>query len=352
MADRRVGAYDGLRAVACLAVIAYHLELPGAANGWLGLDVFFVLSGYLIVGLLLAERERTGTVGWARFYRRRAARLYPPVLLLVLAGLPWAGALGDPVHGYGLTAGLALTYTTDLWLCLTGGTGGAFGHTWTLAVEEQFYLLVPLLLAGVRSRRGVLAGCAVLGPLSLAAMAWWPGRVHDAPIGYFLPQARVWELLLGAALAAWAPVGGAPAAGRHRQAAGWLGAGCWLLTLAVAAIWRYPADGSVLVRECLGVCLGTAALLVAGPAGPLGRLLGSAPLVWVGRRSYGAYLYHPVLLLGIDALPLPGGTAVRAALLLAGTLGLAALSYRLVERPLLDRMKVGTVSSAQSATAA
>lgn len=348
MAERRVAAFDGLRAVACLAVVGYHLELPGFGSGWLGLDVFFVLSGYLIVGLLLAERERSGRVAWGRFYLRRAARLYPPLLLLVAAGLPWAGALGDAGHGYLLTAGLALTYTTDLWLWASGGTGGAFGHTWTLAVEEQFYLLVPVLLAGVRSRRTVLAGCAVAGPLSLAAMAWWPGRIHDAPSGYFLPHARVWELLLGAALAAWAP---APDPLR-RKALGWLGLGCWAVTLAVAALWRYPADGGILARESLGICLGTAALLVAAEAGPLGRLFGSAPLGWVGRRSYGAYLYHPVLLLGLDALPWSPDRWLRAAALLAVTLLVADLSYRSVERPVLRRVKAGTVSRAQTATAA
>ena len=187
-----------------------------------------------------------------------------------------------------------------------------------------------------RSGRGARCWSAARWPGRCRWPRWWAGRAGPRRAERLLPAA-------GAGL-------GAAARGR----AGRLGAGArdrgpGRARLAGAALlaghrrggrdWQYPADGGLLARECLGAGLGTVALLLAGPVGPVGRLLGAGPLVWVGRRSYGAYLYHPVLLLAIAPLPVAADPLPRTALLLAATLAAAAASYRWVEQPVLARAR-------------
>jgi peptidoglycan/LPS O-acetylase OafA/YrhL len=330
----RIGAYDGLRALACLAVIGFHAQAPGLGAGWVGVDAFFVLSGFLITGLLLAERESTHRIKLVRFWLRRAGRLYPALLVLVLAGIPFARQLGDQTHGYVLTATLALAYLTDLWLGSGMGTGGAFGLTWSLAIEEQFYVLWPLVLSLVRSRRAVLYFSVTVACCSFAAMLTTAQHeVWNRPEAYFLPQTRFWELLIGCALAATAhrlPTG------RSACVAAWTGAAIASVPFLINDLGiRSGSRQQTMALEMVPTVAATA-LLIVGATGAdtwVSRALGWGPLVWIGRRSYGAYLYQVPVLLLLPHSPVPLPSPVVFALAAATSLAAAALSFRYVEEP-------------------
>jgi peptidoglycan/LPS O-acetylase OafA/YrhL len=321
----RIPALDGLRAVACLAVIGVHAKLRVLAGGWLGVDVFFVLSGFLITGVLLAERDRTGRIRLGWFYARRAGRLYPALLVTVLAvtvamkaGYPGAGGNGDwgPL--------MAVLYLQDFWKEF-GHYGGQLAHTWSLAVEEQFYLLWPLVVIILRGRRLLLAAAGATGAASLAMMlAQWPTLTISAQNA---PHLRAWELLSGCALAI--ALRGRRPAGAVASVGTWAGGALLLLALFVA---RTPEEVSV--GATVLAAGGTMTLLAGAWSGSLVvRLLDLAPLRWIGERSYGIYLYHfPIVMIGSDQLH--GRYGIDVAIMVALTLALAALSYRWLEEPI------------------
>lgn len=336
---------DGLRAVAVLAVLGYHLELPGFRGGFLGVEVFFTLSGYLVTALLLVELRRTGTVALGRFARARARRLVP-ALLLCLLGTAAAVALLTPDAIVGLRAELiaALGYVQNWHLVIAEVPyGTAFEapspllHLWSLAVEAQLYVLWPLVLTGclaIIGRRRTIAVTLTLVALSVLATAVLfdadaPGRV------YYGTDTRASGFLIGAALAAaWAgrPRDATPAATRVY---GWVGT-AGLAGLLVVFVTVSEFDERLYLQGGLaGVGL-LAALVVAAAVHPRtwpARLLGAAPLVWLGRRSYGVYLYHwPVVVLSeplTGLVPVILVDAGRVAL----TLLIASASYQWVELP-------------------
>ncbi|MBX5464626.1 MAG: acyltransferase, partial [Clostridia bacterium] len=214
---RYIPGLDGLRALAVIAVVAYHLGLPQAAGGLLGVDVFFVISGYLITDQLVAEYRRSGRIHLGQFWLRRARRLLPALYFMLLAVAAWL-ALFDPARLASLRGDLlaAFLYVSNWWFIFHKvsyfarfGPPSPLGHLWSLAVEEQFYLLWPLLLlAGLRlfrRPRRLLPPVLLLGALSALAMAllFQPGgdptRVYDGT------DTRAFALLLGAALALLGP---------------------------------------------------------------------------------------------------------------------------------------------------
>ena len=331
--QRRHPALDGVRAVAVLVVIAYHLTRLSSGlgalamdGGFLGVDVFFVLSGYLITSLLQGEIAATGRLDLKAFYARRSLRLVPALLVAVpLATVAALTAKSRP-NGILAGAGYALTYTTNF-ANMANASNGFLGHTWTLGLEEQYYLIWPvLLLVLLRTRRRlaylavVVIGCSLATPL---------GYEHFNHLNNFAPWTHGPALLLGSMLALL--LRSRPGSLHLLARYGWLGG------VGLAFTFAHPPDDVTLNSgDWLMVAAMVTALLAhleLVPQAPLSRLLSSAPLVWLGRRSYGLYLYSYPITLALLSRQWPLG--VTAALTVALSLAVTVLSFRYVETPAL-----------------
>ena len=325
----RVRAIDGLRAVAVGLVLAHHLDVPRSGGGWLGVDLFFVISGFVITRTLLAERARRGEISLRNFYVRRAARLYPA---LVLALVLWIASPGAWTGGGMVTETVVvvLTYTQPL-LQLGGLPEAGLGHTWSLAVEEAFYLLwAPVMALVIRSRRTLmLTGCALALASLVACILWPPGDRPGPPAAYSLPPTRAWELLAGALLAA------APAIRWPRQTPL---SGVALLAVAVLLGSSVDRTALTFVLEALLACTGSVLLIagvVAAPRGAIATLLAAPVLVFVGDISYGVYLLHPILIHDVQLVLGPSSRwLVWAPLSVCATVAVAFASYRWLEQPI------------------
>ena len=328
---------DGLRAVAVLGVMAWHYVLPGVKGGFLGVDLFFVLSGFLITKLMLEEWDLTGGIHLGRFYVRRMLRLFPALFLLLLCMLPF-------VPREWIVA--SLLYVTN-WGILAGKLNScAIMQLWSLSVEEQFYLVWPPLLLGLlalRTPRGVIAGI-VLALIAAAAtfkiVAW--KSLDDWSRFYFGSDARADELLVGCALAMFVSWTRVPAKAWFRTSVqvATIPVVLWLLYLgsASAVYWKlYYRQGGLTL-----VALATAVLILqclVAPVPFVRGFLGSRVMVAIGRMSYGLYLWHsPVGWLTdarhYDWVPImsrPVQFVVRVLL----TFAIAGASYHFLERPIL-----------------
>ncbi len=336
---------DGLRTVAVVLVLVYHVarteELPFLPGGFVGVDVFFVLSGFLITTLLLREHATTGAIDLRRFYVRRLWRLYP-ALLLVSAVTAAAIALAPRVFGLApaspAEALVALSYGMSWWsgLELTGGPY-LLGLTWSLSVEEHFYLLWPLLLLALLRRGGGLR--AVVGVAGLAnawpAVLWLAGADPDRL--YYLPDSRFAQLLTGCALATLLLRRDAPSGlGRLSRAFSPAAALTALTALAVAALNGHRTDAWYWLGGMQVLGLGAAAVigsLVLHADSRLSAALRWGPLPVLGLWSYGIYLWHlPLIRLAQPVLGDTLAVATGAALL---AVPVAAASYLFVEQPVL-----------------
>lgn len=347
---------EGLRAVAILLVVAAHAGVPAMAGGFVGVDVFFVISGYLITRLLQAEWEGQGRIDIAGFYARRLRRLLPAFMVVVAAVVAAIWIVYAPIEqGPLLSSALAASlYFSNVHYALeaTNYLGPAAKldpllHTWSLGVEEQFYLAWPLLLvgAGLLARRlGRPTLGAVLGLLMLLSLgaSLWLTEIRQ-PLAFFLPFTRAWEFGAGAMVALYGPR--------------WLRAGGGLATLMarpvagnslLIAAFALIAGAALLLDEqatfpglaVLAPVAGTALLILllpaAAPDSLVSRALSLAPMQWIGRLSYGWYLWHwPLLVIGKVVLPAQG---LAVNLCLAGAaLLLAQASFALVEQPVRTR---------------
>ena len=376
-----VPGLDGLRAIAVLAVIVYHANAAWLGGGFLGVEVFFVISGYLITLLLIAERERTGTVTLGSFWMRRARRLLPALFTLLIGTVTYCALFdsqrlgklrGDVVAGV-----LYVSNWFQVWSGSSYTSGAEFAplrHLWSLAVEEQFYIVWPLvmfvLLRRLRPRSLPVIG-ALFTTFSVAIALWTAAMYRDGAIDSFartpgqyvtlfgrhvlrtdllylgtVPRAT--GLLLGAALATvWRPwairrgEAGRSATGLDLiGVAGLVSLGfmCWRFRDAVVIANVGTTGYAMLYRGGLVlVALATLATIatVTHPRSNLGRwVIGTPPLVWIGKRSYGLYLYHWIV---FQAHRKSAGRALdlrEFVALMAITLVITEISYRFIETPI------------------
>ncbi|MGI9008884.1 MAG: acyltransferase family protein [Streptosporangiaceae bacterium] len=345
----RAPGLDGVRAIAVLAVLAFHENLPWIPGGFLGVDVFFVLSGFLITDLLAARYRRHGSIGLGGFYQRRVRRLLP-ALALMLVTVTAAVTLLEPSQRTSLRPALlgAVTYTSNWWQAFAHlsyfnqyGPPPAFQHLWSLAVEEQFYLIWPLILTAILvaiRRPRARAACAWAGALASALVMlalYTPGS--DPSLVYYGTDTHASALMIGSALAlTWPLAKVAATRGRALRLLDIAGA-AGIVALAWAMWHLAGPDSFVYPYGLVLAALASGALILAAAAtGRIGTALSWRPLRWLGVRSYGIYLWHwPVIALTVGLAPRSAGTATARLIDLAVPVGLAAASWHWLEQPIL-----------------
>jgi peptidoglycan/LPS O-acetylase OafA/YrhL len=321
-------ALDGVRALAIVGVMTQHLHLSHAPGGALGVDVFFVLSGYLITGLLATERSSTGSIDLPAFYVRRVARLYPALLaLVVVGGIIAVTDLNAPTRTVVISGVLAATYVTDIATYTHTSAWAFWGFTWSLAIEEHFYLLWPgsmRLMRRLDPRTvAVAAGLVVLVLGEIFAKGGGPGP----SLSYFQPQTHAFGLFAGCVLALSAP----PRWTRH------LALPC--LAGIIALMVAGPSATDV---NYLRICIPATGLLTVGMlaglehAPPIGQLLGWAPIRRIGVISYGLYLYHQLIFNLLD-YHLHARRSVEIIVNVVVAIAVAEISYRFYESPIRSR---------------
>ena len=338
---------DGLRAIAVLAVMAFHANLPFARGGFIGVDIFFVLSGYLITTLLVREQARSGTIALGRFYMRRTLRLLPALLALVVVLHVWSfwWILPGPVWQLRRETVATLLYMAN-WAEIAGILSplGCFSHAWSLAIEEQFYIVWPLVLRamlGTFSRTvvlGVVAAMAAASALLRAVLLQGPETFSRVFHG---SDTRAETILVGCFLALLLQTPSALVPARWSGVTRGL-AGVAVLVLAVLAVFA-STTSEWMLRSGFSITALAAALVVlelqVSPQGLLARSLAWKPLASVGMISYGLYLWHwPVFLTAFLMFP-PVSPAdpsfTETAVRFAATFVMASVSWFLVERPFL-----------------
>ena len=333
----RKGGYlpelDGLRALSVGFVLLIHASYGRVQGGFLGVDIFFVISGYLITRIMMRERDATGRVDLRDFYRRRAFRILPPLIVcLVLAMLLWGGPDRDRLP---VAASMLLFFANFMPTTMMRG----LAHTWSLAIEEQFYIVWPLtfILASTRGPRAVAAVAVAVIVLSIATRAAMLAAGYAPVTLYIFTPARCDGLMIGCLLAVGEPWLSRRVARRALAPIAWC-----CLTGMVAGLFLVTSE---LMLET-PIALTVFALLAAGPIFAAPRLaddsilraaLASPTARYIGRRSYGLYLYHYPIFYAAEAYRVPGNLANYAAVVVAEvalSLLVTEISWRLVERPI------------------
>lgn len=330
---------DGLRALAVGGVVAHHTDLGIVPGGFTGVDVFFVISGYLITGIIAGEMA-AGTFSQWRFLERRIRRIVPALaaMLWVTALAGWAILIPEDFLPFSKSLTASALFVSNI---LFSGDRGYFDsldgmlpllHTWTLGVEEQYYLIFPLVLIACHKwrKQAMLPAVYALGLVSFALALLLSGPWPEG--AFFLLPTRFWEFALGAGAALLplrpAPRGSLAFAGLALIAAGYAMIGPE--TPAPGAMFLLPTIGTVLV------------ILFAAPTNAAGRVLAWRPFVWLGLVSFGTYLWHQPLLVLAQYLwfgPLPLLAVIG---LVAASIGLGAASYHLIEQPVRSKRLLGS----------
>ncbi len=376
----RIPALDGIRALALVLIMTFHFGVSWLPGGYLGVDMFFVLSGYLITGLLIGEYRRSHRIVLSAFWLRRARRLLP-ALVLVLVAVTLMVRFAEPAGlypGFRMNALSAEFYFSNWWQIATSsnyfvatGAVSPLTHTWSLAVEEQFYLVWPLVAVAVlHLSRSLVRGVRVLALISLAGaaasvaeMAVLYGPSVNTTRLYFGTDTHAEAILIGAALACVLTLvqlrrgqeGMAPPARSVLACTALFAVG--VLGIAGIVTLSVTMDGTSAFAYRGGLALGSlcAAAIILGVVcvqnGAVARLLSLGPLVWIGTVSYGAYLWHYPVFVYLDGAR-TGLTdfallVVRAAV----TFAIAAASYYILERPILERTYWRTLRAAVPAVA-
>jgi peptidoglycan/LPS O-acetylase OafA/YrhL len=328
-------ALDGVRAIAVLAVLGYHFAISAADGGFIGVDIFFVLSGFLITTLLVLERRGTDRVNLLGFWARRIRRLLPALLLLLVFVAAYA-VLAAPSEQIDRirSDGLATLFYVENWhLAFANPVASPLTHTWSLAIEEQWYLIWPplfLLLAWILRGRNRLLFLAALALAALSALDM--AVLGETRRAYYGTDARVQALLLGAALAFLMQFAPGPARRASRFGLEIVG----IVGLLVLGAFVLHPVGWMSRGGYLLVALASVALIAAATQrdSPLLRpVLSWKPLVAVGLISYGVYLYHFVVVLWLNSSRTGLGPVPLAALRFVVTMAIATASYFLVEMP-------------------
>ncbi len=322
---------DGLRGVAIVMVVLFHFHVPYFSSGFVGVDIFFVLSGFLITVLLCEERRRTGRTDFPAFYRRRALRLFPALGSVLIVLIVYAYLLRPPGRGIPMGAEiLGAAFYVNNWLFAFDilPTGQPLGHTWSLSIEEQFYLTWPLLIAlGSRSRWAGLGlplftGLAASASATFRAIHW--SLYENWNRAYFgldtRADALLWGCLAGLLVFRWTPSIALEGAGVLGLIAGSL--------LSTTREMHLQAGSLVIGVSTATLLMG----LVSPGRSPVRRILEWPPLMWLGRISYGLYLWHFLVYHGLLKLGIVRGFAGVG---IAASLAVAVLSYFTVERPFL-----------------
>jgi len=354
-------ALDGFRAGAVLLVMVYHMGIP-PRGGHIGVNAFFVLSGFLITSLLLHENLNTGRIALGSFYIRRALRLYPPLLAVAAVVAAYSLLVPGAVRAdSSLPALPAVVLYFSNWVRSFGeGTPlGLFEHTWSLSVEEQFYLLWPLLLLAVIRLTGRLsavalvafAGCGGALLLRLALNGSTPGERITSGIDTQADQ-LLFGCLLAAVVLMAARHGWEESLSRMLRFAVWPAA----VALGVVAVAWKPGDqstaGMFIPALVAASCAAVIGFLYLNQNSWASRALGCKPLVYVGKRSYALYLWHYPIYTVMTVSNFPASGPVRMALEVALSFVAAELSWRLVESPALrlkDRLMTGRTVDTHSA---
>lgn len=332
---------DGLRTVAVIPVILFHAGFQLFSGGFVGVDIFFVISGYLITSIIYAELA-AGHFSIVNFYERRARRILPALFFVLAACLPfaWLWLLPADAKAFAQSLLSVTLFGSNVLFWLTSGYFDTASelkpllHTWSLAVEEQYYVFFPLLLMLLR-RAGKRTLLALLGLIGLASLVAAQAYVHDKPdLAFYLLPTRAWELLIGAFTAIYFTTGRDARVSRTAREAGSL-AGMALIVFALLAFDKNTPFPSVYALvPTVGAAL---IILYATPATLAGRLLASKPFVGIGLISYSAYLWHQPLFAFARHRSLDEPSPLLFAALVAATLALAYASWKYVEAPFRTR---------------
>jgi peptidoglycan/LPS O-acetylase OafA/YrhL len=350
---------DGIRAIAVAAVVGYHLGAPWLPGGLLGVGVFFTLSGYLITTILISTWDRSGNLDMRHFWVRRARRLLPALIMVLIVVLVATPVLDNDVLPQRGIEALAALLSVGNWTTLASdvsyfqpvGGPGPLDHLWSLAVEEQFYLLWPLVLLllfkTLRSRLDRMAFVTLgLATMSFLLMLLLAAPGIDNSHAYQGTDARAGGLLIGAALAmVWPPSQPASKVSENRRLiVDFLGVAALALIVGMFvltndhAIWLYRG-GILLLSLATAVLVGA----VVQPASVVGPVLGVLPLRWIGERSYGIYLWHLPVVAFMPQAVLATSPLVRAGVQLALIILLSALSWAVLENPIRRQGLLGAL---------